>query len=235
MSIKYKFISRYALNYPVTIVYKSKFLRYFLHVLNKILSLFPKNIEINERIIERAFVLQNLDRKKLKILDVGCAESDLPIQLATIGYEVYGIDINEYPYTHPNFKFVKGDITNTKFPNNFFDCVTAVSTIEHIGVAAYGAKESESADILAIKEIHRILKPKGKLLITLPFGRNELIKGWYKVYDMKRLRELLSDFNIKKLEVYKKEKGNWIKTKIEKVKKRYSENNRRVVLILAEK
>ena len=45
--------------------------------------------EINSRIVEMPFVFQNIpDNKQLKILDFGCSESALPIQLATMGYKI---------------------------------------------------------------------------------------------------------------------------------------------------
>jgi len=83
---------------------------------NKILRLIygciSKNYEliVNERIIEYPFIFQNLNlRKGSKILDFGCWESKLSIELASLGFKVIGVDLNNYEFSHPNFKFIKGD------------------------------------------------------------------------------------------------------------------------------
>lgn len=59
----------------------------------------------SERIVEYPWVFRNLELDAGKILDVGCCKSKLSIQLASLGYKVYGIDISNYLYKHPNFKF----------------------------------------------------------------------------------------------------------------------------------
>lgn len=76
------------------------------------------DISLSERFVEYAFVLQNIDEGKLKVLDVGCHGTLFPIMLASLGYNVVGIDLKSYGYTHPHFKFVKGDILEAKKKRN---------------------------------------------------------------------------------------------------------------------
>jgi SAM-dependent methyltransferase len=110
-----------------------------------------------------------------KVLDVGCAATRnyLPASLALLGWEVWGIDIREWKFKFPNFHFVVGDIRQTTFPDNFFDCVYAVSTLDHIGLSGrYGiTKYDPQGDFKAIREIARILRNEGTLLITIPYGK----------------------------------------------------------------
>jgi SAM-dependent methyltransferase len=118
------------------------------------------HLVINERIVDYSFVHQNIGLDgKGRILDVGCHGSKLVIELASLGYETYSIDGIEYPLQHPNFTFVQGDICKTPFPDDFFDAVTAVSTIEHIGLGRYEDPTYSNGDKKAVKEIKRILKP----------------------------------------------------------------------------
>jgi len=70
----------------------------------------------------------------------------LSIELACLGFKVYGLDVSNYKLTRPNFTFVKEDIRSTSFPNNFFDIVIAISTIEHIGLGYYGDKLDRHGD-----------------------------------------------------------------------------------------
>ncbi|GAI40803.1 unnamed protein product, partial [marine sediment metagenome] len=77
----------------------------------------------DERIIEYSFVIQKLDSlPRGKVLDVGCTArlNYLPAALASLSWEVWGIDLREFKFRHPNFHFVLGDIRNTNFPDNFF-------------------------------------------------------------------------------------------------------------------
>ena len=149
-------------------------------ILNKMPWLADKifHIVINERVADYPFVHQNIGislKGKGRILDVGCYGTKLVIELASLGYDVYGIDGIEYPLQHPNFTFVLGDICKTPFPDDFFDAVTAVSTIEHIGLGRWGDPTYSDGDKKAINEIKRILKPGGKAIITVPFGKRTIV------------------------------------------------------------
>lgn len=143
----------------------------------------------DERIIEYSFVIGKLASMPVgKILDVGCTArlNYLPAALASLGWKVWGIDLREFKFRHPNFHFVLGDIRNTNFPDNFFDAAYAVSTLEHIGLSGrYGVTEEDlEGDARAVKEIGRILRPSGILLCTVPYGREaKIIKPLQKIYD----------------------------------------------------
>ena len=89
-----------------------RYLRFSLEwlILNKIPFLAKRMYEfsVNERIVEYPFVHANINLEKGKILDVGCGPSKLPIELASRGYQVYAIDLQEYfpLLRHQNFTFV---------------------------------------------------------------------------------------------------------------------------------
>lgn len=109
------------------------------------------------------------------------------------------MDILEFRFRYPNFNFVLGDIRNTSFPTNFFDCVYEVSVLEHIGLSGrYGVTEDDpEGDMKAVREITRILRPGGTLLITEAFGREEKrIKPFGRIYDKDRLRKLFSSYRV---------------------------------------
>jgi len=72
-------------------------------------KLYLYDISKSERIVEYGWVLKNLGDCNT-ILGVGCWGTLFPIQLASLGYKVIGIDLRQYPYTHPNFRFIQGDV-----------------------------------------------------------------------------------------------------------------------------
>ena len=186
-------------------------------------SMHTRGPSIDTRYLEYPFVLRNLELEGgRKILDVGCVGSPFPIILASLGYRTYGIDIREYRLQYPNFHFIKEDIRHTSFPDYFFERITAVSTIEHIGIAGrYGSDEDSDGDKKAVKEMRRILKRNGKIFITVPYGEAKIIRPFHRVYDQKLLQELLHGLIVEKEEYYIKKNNTWLstsKSKAEKVK-----------------
>ena len=81
-----------------------------------------KSVYMNERIVELPFALHSVMSLPTgsRILDAGCTESPLSIQLAAMGYQVTGYDYRPYPYTHPNLDFVQGDLLNLPFGDETF-------------------------------------------------------------------------------------------------------------------
>ena len=153
----------------------------------------------NERIFEKTFVLQSLARlyesSSIKVLDVGAAESLLSYELASFNYSVTAIDIRPIALFHPNLKFVKTDICNPVLPPASFDCVIALSTLEHIGLGWYGDKTGENYDVKAAQQISLLLKPEGSFILTVPYGKKALTPV-HRIYNQESLQKLIQDFRI---------------------------------------
>jgi len=207
--------------------------------------LYPWNriMKPSTRIVEYPFIFKNMaTAKRGKVLDVGCSGSYLLTELAALGFQVYGIDTRKYLVKYPNVTFIQGDIRKTRFQNGFFDAVTAVSTIEHIGITEYGNTiEDVRGDKKAIEEISRILKPNGILLLTAPYGNSKAYEKVYRaagcarvpfrIYNNNSLKDLLQGFRIESIEYYAKSKaGYWLQTSMEK-----AETSGAVVLVKASK
>ena len=155
----------------------------------------------HERIIEKAWVLRQLARIPLsaKLLDIGCTESILSIELASSGFQVTGIDVRPYPLEHPNFMFVRADLCNSQLEPESYDVIIALSAIEHIGLGFYGDPVGKPSDKSAMREVYRLLKPGGQLLITVPFGVRAVLP-LHRIYDRPLLRGLLRRFKMEKFE-----------------------------------
>jgi len=86
---------------------------------------------------------------------------------------------------------MKRNILNTGLPNNLFDAILVISTIEHAGLSAYGQIVlDEEGDVKAVRELYRILKPKG--IITTPFigsGPFRILPG-ERIYNWERLMRI---------------------------------------------
>jgi len=188
-------------------------------------------VSITERLIEYPFIHENIPfNGRSNILDVGSGSTTLPFELAGKGYKVWAFDLKtQYRkgLRHERLTFVEGDIRQTNFPRAFFDIVTAVSSIEHIGFD--GDSINPQGDKKALQELARILKPGGKLLMTVPFGRRGIYSGstaWdanrkgrplFRVHDLRSLEELLGHFEIEKMEFGLRREGGWAPATLKEV------------------
>ena len=114
-----------------------------------------------------------------------------------------------------NYKAETGDATKLNFPNNNFDSIVSISVIEHI---------NNEGDVDAIKEIWRVLKPSGVLILTFPVSKSFSIEYsesdtyglnvdqindkffFQRVYDKKSIKERLlnniQDFTILEQQIF---------------------------------
>jgi SAM-dependent methyltransferase len=145
-----------------------------LNVVLKNLALFFG--EHDERAAEYPWVLRQLSslRKGSLVLDVGCSDSMLSHVLLMRGFRVVGLDIRDHPFKSKHTVFLRRNVLDSGLPDCTFDGILVVSTIEHIGLDVYEQTViARDADATAIRELFRILKPGGLVMITAPFIGNE--------------------------------------------------------------
>lgn len=114
-----------------------------------------------------------------------------------------------------NYKAENGDATKLNFLNNSFDSVVCISVIEHI---------NNTGDADAMKEMWRVLKPSGVLILTFPVSKSFSIEYsesdtyglnvdqinekyfFQRVYDEKSIKERLlnniQDFTILEQKIF---------------------------------
>lgn len=149
-----------------------------------------------ERIVEVPFSLQAMDLPvPSRILEFGCYGSTLAMELASLGHQVTGVDLRHYPLEHPNFRFLRGDFMTADLAPDSFDGAIAISAVEHAGLGAYEEKQFERGDRRILERIRRILKPGGRLALTVPYGKPGETST-YRVYDEAALRQLLTGYDI---------------------------------------
>ncbi|MEQ6167204.1 methyltransferase domain-containing protein [Ekhidna sp. MALMAid0563] len=99
---------------------------------------------------------------KGNLLELGCGEGRGVELLAPLANSYIGIDkiksvIDNLEQRFPDYKFLSGVFPPFPFEDNSFDTIITFQVIEHV-------KDDEGF----IKEIHRVLKPRGRALITTP-------------------------------------------------------------------
>jgi SAM-dependent methyltransferase len=162
----------------------------------------------SEQTVEYPLFYQSIEPGVRTILDFGCVENILPVVLCNLGYDVHGLDFQDYPFHHPNFQFTRADILAWDAPSAKFDAVVSISTIEHVGLGYSGDPLETSGDKVAVDKLYKSLKKNGRLYITLPAGLPHIERG-YRTYDSKSIRRLVP--NIERLRFFMKEgrSGNW--------------------------
>lgn len=98
------------------------------------------------------------DDRKLRILDIGCFPYHAGKALEILGHDVYGI---ASPHEKiKGKKIISINIEKDSFPfdDNFFDLVLFNEVIEHL----------PQSPVTALREILRITKKSGKLMVTTP-------------------------------------------------------------------
>jgi SAM-dependent methyltransferase len=136
---------------------------------------------------------------KGKMLDFGCGSK--PYRNLFNVDEYIGIDFENEGHSHENEQIdVYYDGLNIPFPDNSFDSILCSEVFEHLFNLEH-----------TLKELNRVLKPGGHILITCPFVWNEHEKPYdYARYTLFALTDLLER---NYFTIIKKEKiGNFVTT-----------------------
>lgn len=140
----------------------------------------------------------------LRVLDIGCTGTLLIYEIAKRGYNVCGLDLEDYQVPLPKkIKFIKADIgkdlpVHPLLLNKFFHYIVAIGTIELIGMGIYGDELNENGDRDALENIYKLLDDGGYFILVLPIesfrnknGRGytfgdvlNLINGLFNIFEM---------------------------------------------------
>ncbi|TET73478.1 MAG: class I SAM-dependent methyltransferase [Candidatus Aminicenantes bacterium] len=121
---------------------------------------------------------------ELEILDLGAGSGDSQHKYKGCVRKVVGVDISEEVLTNSNLdEAYQCCVTNMPFEDNRFDVAFADYLIEHLGEPTKAARE-----------IHRVLKPGGVLIIRTPNLRHYVVlisritPHWFHTFLCKKLQ-----------------------------------------------
>jgi 2-polyprenyl-3-methyl-5-hydroxy-6-metoxy-1,4-benzoquinol methylase len=126
----------------------------------------------NERLVETLFVHNQiaLDGEGQRALEFGCTKSHLALELCSLGYQVVGVDLREYPFCHPNLRFLRCNLLDFE-DDKGFDLITSISVLEHIGLGVYGEGPDSVSLGRTLSKLAGLLNPNGTLIVTVPVGK----------------------------------------------------------------
>lgn len=141
-------------------------------------------------VLRRHELLRSLPtRRPLRAIDLGCGTGHVLETLAGRGIELFGMEYAPSPLRScqrrvPEATLFAGDMTRIPLESESFDVAVSLEVCEHI-----------QFDVTAMQEAHRILRPGGRFIMSVPGNRHhpcymELI-GHYRHYTQPALVEIL--------------------------------------------
>lgn len=122
-------------------------------------KLFKKTISLIEEFTKRG-----------RVLDIGAGKGEFLALAKKSGWDVYGVEMSEkfadYAKNRYNLNIEKKSLSQIGYPGKYFDVVTLNMVLEHI---------EEPNGIM--KEIHRILKDDGIVIIEIPNMNSLMLKA----------------------------------------------------------
>ncbi len=110
-------------------------------------------------------LLESLGKGNGSVLDVGCGPAVMTKEIVSLGWKYVGSDVSEAMIEEAkkrtgvvsNVDFQVGVVEHIMSADNTFDAVVAMGLVEYV-----------DDDVVAIKEMHRVLKNGGRIFVSIP-------------------------------------------------------------------
>lgn len=135
---------------------------------------------------KRRDIIKLLPPQAGRILDVGCGtgrfeeallhyRNNSDISAIGIDMSSKSIEVAKSKQALENCEFLCGDAESLPFKDDSFDCCVLIEVIEHVS-----DKES------TLRELKRVLKPHGKLVITTPNKRDIILRMYNLLWNLEK-------------------------------------------------
>lgn len=101
-------------------------------------------------------------------------------------------DIRPLPDTIPNVVFDRADLMGT-LPDHLVACCDSLSclhALEHFGLGRYGDPVRHDGHVRGLENLHRLLKPGGRLYVSVPIGPQRIEFNAHRVFSVRHLLDL---------------------------------------------
>ncbi|MFH1478589.1 MAG: methyltransferase domain-containing protein [Candidatus Omnitrophota bacterium] len=140
----------------------------------------------DERVIEYPWVFSRLGIEKTRLLDAGSVLNfkeiiEMP-KLSNKNITIFTLAPELNAFLDKGISYNYGDLRELPFRDNWFDEICSISTLGHVGMdnRIYTRKNTAGKVGLeaekAVKELIRVLRPGGKFLASVVFGKHQLIE-----------------------------------------------------------
>jgi SAM-dependent methyltransferase len=164
-------------------------------------------IGLDERCVEYPWCLSNLPGGAA-VLDAGSVLNHRYIldhqALATATLHILTLAPEREAQWQRGISYLYGDLRDIPIRDDFYDVIVCLSTLEHVGLdnEAYTGDPPEAGDhrgdfTLAIRELRRVLRPGGTLLLSVPYGVYEN-RQTIQQFDRALLQQAVDAFSVPK-------------------------------------
>jgi SAM-dependent methyltransferase len=180
---------------------------------------------LDERVVEYPWALHRLASRRTArapILDAGsvlnharllafCRREGLsPLSIVTLKYEGHA-------HVSDDVRYEFADLRDLPYRDGWFDAVVSLSTLEHVGMdnTMYGDASAASVDPTrevgaAMRELRRVTRAGGALLVSVPFGARADFGGW-RIFDADDLAQLQASpgWTVDATRIFRATKAGW--------------------------
>jgi SAM-dependent methyltransferase len=89
------------------------------------------------------------------------------------------------------------DLTKLPFETDSVESISCMHTIEHVGLGRYGDPLDPVGDLKAVKELQRVTRKGGHLLIVTPVGQPKVQFNGQRVYSFELINDLFTGFELR--------------------------------------
>ena len=129
-------------------------------------------------------------------IDVGSRIDGFVAHLLTF-MPVTVIDVRPLTSRIPGLDFVRADATNLDgFSDRSVDSVSSLHAIEHFGLGRYGDSVDPDGWRKALLALQRVLRPGGRLYLSVPVGRERLCFNAHRIFSPMRVIETVAELDL---------------------------------------
>lgn len=103
------------------------------------------------------------------------------------------LDIRPLAATVPNISFVQCDLIG-ELPAHLVECCDSLSSLnalEHFGLGRYGDPIRADGHLLGLRNMHRLLKPRGTLYLAVPIGPQGVAFDAHRIFSLGYLLDIV--------------------------------------------
>ena len=141
-------------------------------------------------------------------LDFGTDVGFLSLAAAQRQHDVVALDRMPpaLEYRHPRVTAVQADILDRPLEGRRFDQIINCSSVEHVGLAGrYGSFENPNGDLEAMAIMRDLLDAEGRMIVTIPVGRDLVCAPLHRIYGDERLPRLLEGYSVHEAQYWRRD------------------------------